>query len=601
MNQRLQALRQLLEQHKLDGYIVPMADRFQSEFVPEWDRRLEWLTGFTGSAGSALILRDQAVFFTDGRYTLQAAQEVDVDVFSIIDSTQCSPEKWIEENLEAGKTIGCDAWLHTTSQLELLQNIIDKSQLTLEKTINFIDEIWLENRPKTSKIEAYPLNLDYTGQVMEKKCQHINMLLNKEWVDALVIAAPESICWLLNIRGGDLPCTPFVLSYALVMADGTVKVFVDLDKISQNTRETVGEMVKFLPLEAMEQELSDLSGKKIWLDKARTAEAIRQSLLTVSAQIMYKADPIILLKSLKNQVEVQGMRKAHVRDGAAVMEYLYRLYSQLEKGEEVTECDIADGLIAARKKQALFQSTSFDTIAGYAGNGAIVHYRARPESCATLKRKGLLLIDSGAQYLDGTTDITRTIALGELTAAEKLHYTLVLKGHIALATCVFPVGTSGQALDSLARQFLWSYGLDYNHGTGHGVGAYMNVHEGPQGISKRGTAVPLAEGMVLSNEPGCYIEGEHGIRIENLVTIVPSPSPSPVHQHFLTMETITLVPLDLSPILWEMMTPTEIDWLVRYHHKIRDAVFPLLSREVKEWVEEQYYTPLKKYMSAMSE
>lgn len=577
---RLNELRTIMQEREIGVYLVPMGDRFQSEFVPESDRRLEWLTGFTGSAGFAIILQERAVFFTDGRYILQAKQELDTALYDIVDMTVQTPKEWLIENAAMQK-IFYDAWLFSRAIIASYE----KAGLSLIPQENLIDHAWAD-QPVPALKEAFWWEECYSGKTFAAKQQELQQWLSEKAVDALWLGLPEQVGWLLNMRGYDLPCTPFVLSFACLEHD-KLTVYLDVRKVPSTLPESWQD-VRFVDIAQIEQDMARLSGKILAVELSQLPAQLYVALQQSNVELKASIQPVTLLKACKNTVEVEGMRQAHIRDGVAVTECLYWLDTQMEQGERVTECDVADKLIECRQQQPLYHSTSFDTIAGYGPNGAIIHYRAREESCLTLAAKGLLLVDSGGQYLDGTTDVTRTIALGEVSAAQKLHYTLVLKGHIALAEAVFPVGTSGKTLDILARQPLWNYGLDYHHGTGHGVGAFMNVHEGPQGISKRGSEVALEPGMVLSNEPGCYIEGDHGIRIENLVVVEKSTGPSPMHMEFLRFDTITLVPIDPQPIMWELLTQSEVDWLKRYHRHVRDALFSALSPKIQSWVYQRY-------------
>jgi Xaa-Pro aminopeptidase len=570
---RLTELRRILKKHKLCGFVVPSNDDFQSEFCPPHARRLEWLCGFSGSYGVAVVLENKAAFFTDGRYTLQAKAQVsgDYEIYNVADK---SPWQWVAENLRKRKKIGLDPWLHSEANaakyMELARVQFCES--------NLIDEMWYE-RPKMPQDEIKIHPVKYAGKKSSDKIEAIVKKLVEKDADALVLAAPDSTCWLLNIRGNDIPTTPFILSYAIVYKNGKVALFIDEKRINDKVAEHFGKDVKIIPRENLEREISRLKRKKVWLDPNSTPYWFFKNLRPKN--IIKAGDPCQLPKACKNKVEIQGSYDAHVIDGVAVTSFLHWLDTTKEA---VTEVDVAKKLLEFRASNKLFLENSFDTIAGFESNGAIVHYRASEATSKELKGNGLFLLDSGGQYLSGTTDITRTIAIGKPTKEQKTCFTLVLKGHIALACAVFPVGTSGSQLDGFARQYLWQQGLDYDHGTGHGVGSYLSVHEGPQRISKMPNNVALQPGMIVSNEPGFYLEGKFGIRIENLVTVVEKPELSKNGRKFLGFDTITRAPIDLQLVDFSMLNEDEQAWLTEYHKVVVADLAALLPKEAAAWL-----------------
>ena len=574
-NNKLTALREQIAKQGLDGYVVPMADAFQSEFVPLSDRRLGWLTGFTGSAGLAVVLKDKAAFFTDGRYTLQAEQEVPED-YTRYNISEMPPQCWLQEQASANAKVGFDPWLFTVAQWRRLCSTENPPGYILQPCPNLISDIW-QDRPAPGVGSVFIHNIEYSGEGAENKVNTITKNLDKNAV--MLLCQPESINWLLNIRGYDLPCTPVVLCYAILYADGTVDLYIDMAKITDEVRQVLGKKVRVQGLDTILEGINGLKGKVVMCDPQETPMALAIALERVGLVPQYKVNPCLLAKACKNSVEIEGTKQAHIRDGAAVCKFLHWLEQALKNGEMVTEISAAEKLEAFRSEGEHFQSVSFETIAGYGANGAIVHYRAEKASCATLRKEGLFLLDSGGQYLDGTTDITRTIALGKPTAEQKKHFTLVLKGHIALAQAVFPKGTTGSQLDSLARQFLWQEGLDYDHGTGHGVGYFLNVHEGPQRISKLPNTVALKPGMIISNEPGYYKAGEYGIRIENLVLVEQADK-----KGFLKLRTLTAAPIDWSLVEKSLLAEDEKLWLKQYYKWLVEVLVSQLDKEVAAWL-----------------
>jgi Xaa-Pro aminopeptidase len=572
---RLKDLRQLLKKQKLSGFVVPSNDDFQSEFCPPHARRLEWLNGFSGSYGVAVLLENKAAFFTDGRYTLQAREQVsdDYEIYNIAEKT---PWQWLADNLKKKKKLGLDPWLHSETNAA---KYLEVANIHLCES-NPIDDLWQDRPPMPQdEIKIHPVK--YSGRKSSDKIEIILKKLAEKNADALILAAPDSTCWLLNIRGNDIPTTPFILSYAIVYKSGKVTLFIEKKRIGEKTTEYLGKDVKIVSRDTLDKEIKSLRKKKVWLDQNSAPYWFFDQLK--KKNIIRAADPCQLPKACKNKTEIQGAYDAHVIDGVAVTRFLHWLDSNLGK-EKITEMDVAKKLLSFRAENKQFMENSFDTIAGFESNGAIVHYRASEATNKELKGNSLFLLDSGGQYLSGTTDITRTIAIGKPTTEQKTSFTLVLKGHIALASAVFPVGTSGSQLDILARQYLWQAGLDYDHGTGHGVGSYLSVHEGPQRISKAPNNVALQVGMIVSNEPGFYKENKYGIRIESLLTVVEKPELNQGRRKFLGFDTITLAPIDLKLVEILMLSKSEKKWLEEYHKRVVASLSSLLPKEVASWL-----------------
>ncbi len=580
MNSPLVQLRNYLQQHHIQGFILPVNDEFMGEYVPACARRLEWLTGFTGSAGLAVVLPENAAFFTDGRYTLQAKTEV--TDFELYNSSDLAPDAWLAQQAEQGAVIGYDPKLHTHQTIARYQK--KAPQLVFKPlSSNPIDALWT-NRPAAPSglVKIHPMS--YAGEDAERKRKRMAAMVEKAGADVAVLTAPDSICWLLNIRGNDVPYTPFTLCYALLSKDfGKVFVFVDPARVTPELAAHLGADVTVRHPDEFAQELAKFRGGRVLYDGASSPIWFHQCLTEMGAQIVDGTDPCQLAKACKNAVELEGTRSAHKRDGLAVTKFLYWLDNAVAQGEALTECGVADKLEKFRRAHGLFQEPSFATIAGSGPNGAIVHYHATEATDRALDRNSMLLLDSGAQYPDGTTDITRTIALGEPSAEMKDRFTRVLKGHIALASVVFPEGTSGSQLDALARQFLWADRLDYDHGTGHGVGSYLSVHEGPQRISKRAGDVALAAGMIISNEPGYYKSGEYGIRIESLV-VVKDIELSQSGKRYFGFETLTLAPIDMRLVDDALLTASERQWLEEYHKAVYAAHASELSPQELHWL-----------------
>ena len=540
---RVSALREELVRRNLSGFIIPHADEYQNEYTPDSADRLKWLTGFTGSAGTAVVLRDSGAIFVDGRYVLQVKAEIHPDCFVSHHSAEISVTEWLASVLKPGMQLGYDPWLHTMYEVERLQDICQKARTKLVTCEpNPIDVVWTD-RPAVPCTSIFPHPLRYAGKDSSEKRTEIAVKLKSEHIDATVITAPDSLAWLLNIRGHDVGYTPISLCMGILFSDGSVRLFVDTEKLTSQIRDYLGPTIRLHTPDEFNEELKKLGQQQVRVlcDPQKSASWVIDRLRSHGAMVVYGDDPCVLPKSCKNKTEAQGARDAHVRDGAALCHFLAWLDREGPHGN-VTELDAAEYLDGCRRERDLWQDMSFPTISGAGSNGAIVHYRSSLQTNARLDLGTLYLVDSGAQYLDGTTDVTRTVAIGTPTAEYRDRYTRVLKGHIALASARFPKGTSGSQLDAFARKPLWDVGLDYDHGTGHGVGSYLGVHEGPQRISKVGGSVALYPGMIVSNEPGYYKAGEFGIRIENLVLVVPCADVADSERKLLAFETLTLVP-----------------------------------------------------------
>jgi Xaa-Pro aminopeptidase len=580
---RVALLRDELLAHRLDGFIVPRADEHQGEYVPPCGQRLAWLTGFTGSAGMAVVLRDRAALFVDGRYTLQAAAQADTELFEIRHLIEEPPARWLAATLAKGAVVGYDPWLHTPQEVERLRAGAERAGASLKPVANPIDRVW-PGRPSAPLAPVVPYSDKFAGESAAAKRARIGRALAEEGAAAAVLTMPESIAWLLNIRGGDVSHTPLPLSFAILRQDGGVTLFIDRRKLAPGLDRHLGNAVTIEPPERLGPALAVLAaaGAPVQVDPATAASWIFERLEEAGARVHRAADPCLLPKACKNSVEIDGTRAAHRRDGAAVTRFLAWLAQQAPKGE-LREIAASDRLEAFRREGEYFRDLSFPTISGAGSNGAIVHYRATAESEKRLEPGTLYLLDSGAQYLDGTTDITRTVAIGTPSEEMRDRFTRVLKGHIALATARFPKGTTGTQLDALARRALWQKGLDYDHGTGHGVGSYLSVHEGPQRISKAPNAQPLLPGMIVSNEPGYYKTGAYGIRIENLVCV--QPCDDDAERPMLCFETLTLAPIDRTLVMRELLEADEIAWLDAYHARVREIITPLVDADTARWLE----------------
>lgn len=582
--EKLSALRANLKNLEVEGFIVPRTDEYQNEFVPECFERLAWLTGFTGSAGFAVILPEIAGVLSDGRYTIQLKNQVDQTLYEVGDSIKVTLSDYLAHEAKSGQVIGYDAKLHSPKQIQMLEAKLKEKSITLKALEpNPIDEVWADRPPEPlAKVEIFPEK--YAGRSSAEKRMAIAQFIKDQGAKACVITLPDSIAWLLNIRGSDVSHNPVALSYALLHDDGRAEWFIATEKVSGDVLRHAGNTVEVFEPTKIEERLAMLAGddRPVMIDPQRSSKYFFDVLKKNKIIIREEKDPCILPKAVKTTAEQEAMIAAHVRDGAAVTKFLYWLSNNVQ-GK--TEVEIADQLETFRKADPMHRDSSFDTICGWASNGAIVHYRAEDKSAATVTGNGLLLIDSGAQYADGTTDITRTIAIGTPTDEMKDRYTRVLKGHIALASTRFPQGTTGAQLDSLARQALWQAGLDYAHGTGHGVGCYLSVHEEAAGISPRGTEAVLP-GMIISNEPGYYKEGEYGIRIENLILCNKTGDKTEDGRDMLYFETLTLAPIDLSVVDLRLLTDSERWWINDYHFRVRDVLSPTLEPAEKSWLDQ---------------
>ncbi|HYJ31153.1 MAG TPA: aminopeptidase P family protein [Allosphingosinicella sp.] len=584
---RLRALREQLRTERLDGFVVPLTDEHMSEYVGSYAQRLAWLTGFQGSAGSAVVLPEQAAIFTDGRYTLQVREQVDGRHWSYQSVPETSAADWLSEHAPDGARIGYDPWLHTKDWVTRARAALaEKGAELVAVPRNPIDAVWADQpEPSDARLIVHPDAL--AGKSSAAKRQEMADLLREQKADGAVLSALDSIAWTFNVRGADVEHTPVALSFAMVHEDGTADLFAAPEKIGDDVRQHLGNGVRIHDRAAFEPFLESLGGKIVVADPERAVSAIFQALETAGAKVVEKRDPAVLPKAIKNEVEIAGHRAAQARDGAALVRFLHWLAVEAPKGE-LDEIKASDRLLEFRKACGDLRDTSFDTISGAGPNGAIVHYRVSAETNRPLEMNSIYLVDSGGQYPDGTTDVTRTVAIGEPTDEMRDRFTRVLKGHIAIARAVFPEGVRGSQLDSFARQFLWSAGLDYAHGTGHGVGSFLSVHEGPQRISPAGSSQsggdePLRAGMILSNEPGFYKAGEYGIRIENLVLVVPIETGG--EKKTLGFETLTFAPIDRILIDAARLTPDERSWIDAYHAQVLAIVGPQLEDEARGWLE----------------
>jgi Xaa-Pro aminopeptidase len=609
---RVTRLRRALAERGVDAVLVPRADEHQGEYVPPSAERLKWLTGFTGSAGLAAVARAHAALFVDGRYVVQAPAQVDTRVFEVLQVPEAKLSDWLVAHLKAGAKVGFDPWLHTPAQIEELEKILAPKGIALMPLAqNPVDAVWGSDRPAPPTGEVVPHPARYAGTPAEQKIAELQATLRKAGEDWAMLTMPDSIAWLLNIRGSDVAHNPVPLTFALVPASGKPELYIDPAKIGPEARAHLAKLVKLVPddktararraamkpeaqakaaiaaekavRKALGARLADIkkAGKRVRLDPGGAAMWFFRKLGPKS--ISRGSDPCLLPKAKKNATEIKGTRIAHKRDGAAVARFLAWLDREAPSGrlDEIV-CSIA--LEKIRSETQALKEISFDTISGAGANGAIVHYRVTEPTNRKLKPGELYLVDSGAQYLDGTTDITRTVTVGKPTREMQERFTLVLKGHIAIATARFPKGTRGIDLDPFARRALWSAGLDFDHGTGHGVGSYLSVHEGPQSISKRGM-VALEPGMIISNEPGYYKAGAYGIRIENLVLVTEPEKVAGGDRAMMEFETLTLAPIDRRLVLPELLSAEELAWLDAYHARVAEEIGPELGPADRDWLE----------------
>jgi Xaa-Pro aminopeptidase len=585
---RLAALRAQLKSDRLDGFVVPLTDEHMSEYVGSYAQRLKWLTGFQGSAGAAAVLPEDAAIFIDGRYTIQVRQQVSADEWSYQSVPQTSIAAWLKEHASEGARIGYDPWLHSRDWVRATATALKEvgaELVAVER--NPIDAVWSDRpAPSAARLVVQPEAL--AGKSSAEKRHEVADWLTQKKADAAVLAALDSVAWTFNLRGTDVSHTPVGLAFAIVNADGTADLFVAGEKVGDDVRAHLGNGVRLHERAAFEPFLKSFEGKTVAVDPERSVAAITQALDAGGATIVDARDPVVLAKAIKNPVEIAGQKAAQARDGAAIARFLKWVEDDDASGK-IDEVGAAAKLEALRRTSGLLKDLSFSTISAVGPNGALPHYGGTANR--PLEPGTLYLVDSGGQYQDGTTDITRTVPLGEPTSEMRDRFTRVLQGHIAIATAVFPKGTRGSQLDSFARRPLWEAGLDYAHGTGHGVGAFLSVHEGPQRISPVGSSQsggdePLQAGMILSNEPGYYKDQDYGIRIENLILVAERSVPG-ADKEMLGFETLTFAPIDRRLIVTEMLSPAERQWLDEYHQQVLAVVGPQLEGEDRKWLETQ--------------
>ncbi|MBN1406472.1 MAG: aminopeptidase P family protein [Calditrichaceae bacterium] len=585
--ERLSALRNLMKKNKIEAYIIPSTDPHQSEYVPELWRRRPWISGFDGSAGDVIVTMDKAGLWTDSRYFLQAADQLKdsgIDLYKIGVAGEPTMFEFLRDELKKDQSVGMDPRLQTKKDADDLKNRLSNHKIKLvHPDENLVDKLW-KDKPGFPDAPIMAWDVKYAGETVESKLNRIREKMAIEGADVHVLTTLDAIAWTFNIRGTDVEYNPVVISYALITKEGA-ELFVSRKKVKKDVKKALKGLVKIYDYDNFTKRLQKNTGKKIkvWLD-IDTVSAWVVSLIDKKSDLLFKKSPVTLFKACKNETEIAGFKACHVRDGVAMVKFLYWLDEAVPKGG-VTEISASEKLMELRAADSLFKGLSFATISSYNEHGAIVHYESSPETDVELKPEGIYLIDSGGQYLDGTTDITRTVALGEPTDEQKDRFTRILKGHIALSMISFPQGTQGIQLDTLARKPLWDIGLNYGHGTGHGVGAFLNVHEGPQGISYyRGIGVPLELGMVCSNEPGFYKAGEYGMRIETMINVVKDEEKSSEDLTFYKFETMTLCPIDTKLIDKALLTGEEIEFINIYHKRVYGELSPKLRGKAKEWL-----------------
>jgi len=581
--ENLPKLRTALTGAKLDGFLIPHEDEYQNEYLPDCNERLMWATGFTGSAGAAVVLADKAAVFVDGRYTLQVGAQVDERLFEYQRLENSGVSNYLREHVKKGDVIGYDPRLHSPSALKILGEAVETAGGTLKAlSENPIDQAW-EGRPPApvTQLEIQPEK--FAGESHTEKRERIAKSIVDAGADAALITSPASIAWLLNIRGGDVMCTPLPLSTVIIDADGDVQLFINGDKITSAVRSHLGNQVSIKPESFIDSAIANLKTKTVMVDPSVTSAWYFNALKDAGAEIKRSMDPVALPKACKNAAELAGTTEAHKRDGAALTRYLHWLDTEAQSGK-IDEIEAAGRLEQFRHDTGVLRDLSFESISGAGSNGAIVHYRVSKATTKKLERGTLFLIDSGGQYQDGTTDVTRTVPIGEPSQEMRERFTLVLKGHIALARVRFPKGTTGSNLDALARMALWEHGLDYDHGTGHGVGVFLGVHEGPQRISKLPNKIALRPGMIVSNEPGYYKTGGYGIRIENLQYVTKAKDIAGGERPMMAFQNLTLAPLHKQLIVTDMLTETERDYVNAYHTEVLEEIGPRLGGEVLTWL-----------------
>ena len=570
----------------LDGFVIPHEDEHGNEYLPAANERLAWATGFTGSAGAAVVLRQRAAVFVDGRYTLQVKDQTDPDLFEARDLVEGGVPLFLEVATRRGEVIGYDPRLHSPDALAHLRAAVARSGAQLRPVeANPVDLAWGAERPAQPQAAVVAHPAEFSGEDAADKRARVGESLSAAGADAAVLTAPSSLAWLLNVRGGDVIRSPLPLGQALVRADGTARLFLDLAKVSPELRAWVGNQVTVEPAEGLAPALGDLKGQRVLLDPASTSAWYVEALERAGAEVVRASDPTLLPRAVKNPVEIAGARTAHARDAAAFARFLHWMGTEAQTSLP-DEIEVTTRLEGLREATGALKDLSFDTIAGAGPNGAIVHYRATRKSNRRIAPGELFLVDSGAQYVEGTTDITRTVAFGEPSTEQRDRFTRVLRGHIAISAARFPPGVSGMAIDALARAPLWEAGLDYDHGTGHGVGSYLGVHEGPQRIARQSSPVALLPGMILSNEPGVYKPGAFGIRIENLIVVTPPSLPDGGERPMLGFEVLTLAPIDRRLIAAEALGAAERAWVDAYHARVLAAVAPSVEPEVATWLTE---------------
>lgn len=580
---RLQAIRAEMQKYQFDAYIVPRADEYLGEYVPAHNERLAWVSGFTGSAGVAIILKDTAAIFTDGRYTVQVRQQVSEHLFTYESLTDTPQATWLSDMLPRGAKVGIDARTQTLSWFEKTRANLAKFAITLTDTDNFVDLHW-QNRPLAPSGQVMLYKDKFAGATSIEKRRKIGKLIADLSADMALITALDSCAWLLNIRGSDVPCLPVVLGTGLLQSDGYMRFFTDLNKLPVGINEHVGLGVSFHQEQELTDALAHLKDVRLLADPDSSNAASQLIALKAGAKLVASMDPVALIKSQKNHAELTGMQNCHIRDGVSVSRFLAWLDNEVDNGILHDEGQLADKLESFRVDNKHFVELSFDTISAAGSNAAMCHYNHNNGVPAKLSMDSMYLVDSGAQYLDGTTDVTRTIAIGTPSAEQKKMVTLVLKGHIAIDTMKFPKGTTGSQLDAFARYPLWQQGFDYDHGTGHGVGHFLSVHEGPQRIAKAPNTVALELGMVVSNEPGYYKTDGFGIRLENLVYVKKCDTLAHAEREMYEFEALTYIPFDLRLIDESLLTQGEIDWLNTYHKKVFEKLSPSMAGNDLAWL-----------------
>ena len=570
----------------LDGFVIPHEDEHQNEYLPAANDRLAWATGFTGSAGTAVLLKDKAAIFVDGRYALQVRDQVDTDLFEVRDLVEGGVPAYLQSEARSGWTIGYDPKLHSPEALERLKAAAAKAGAALKAVEpNPLDAAWGAARPAQPQAPVCPHPTEFSGEASPAKRERVGKSLAEQGADAALITAPASNAWLFNIRGGDVIRSPLPLSQAILKSDGSARLFLDPAKVTAELPAWLGNGVTLEAPERLAGALGELSGQRVLVDPGTSSAWFFEALEKAGATVVRGADPTALPRASKNAVEIEGARAAHVRDGTALAGFLRWVATEAVETLP-SELDVVAKLEGFREATGALKDLSFDTIAGAAANGAIVHYRPTRRLAKHLERGSLLLVDSGAQYMDGTTDVTRTVAIGTPSQEMRERFTLVLKGHLALGRVRFPAGTTGSALDALARVPLWAAGLDFDHGTGHGVGSYLGVHEGPQRISKLPNSVALRPGMIVSNEPGYYKAGAYGIRIENLQVVTAPAEIEGGERPMLGFETLTLAPIDRALIVKSMLSPDDLAQLDAYHARVLAEIGPKVDAETRAWLEQ---------------